>query len=230
VRAASDGLTSAGSPGWAESPLLLAVITVGQSGAAAWRRGAAGAILEVMTDFAYARLLRPVTAADVPLLQRFSTEPGLVGLDWAGYRDPETIARRFGEDGYLGDEGGRLMVNDGTDESAAGFVSWRARKYVNVPHWEIGIALLPERRGQGLGWRAQALLCDYLFQHTPAWRIEAGTHEENLAEQHALEKAGFQLDGVVRAAEYRDGVYRNGYLYSRLRSDPAPRDPAPSLP
>jgi RimJ/RimL family protein N-acetyltransferase len=177
-----------------------------------------------MPEFAYASLLRPVTADDVPLLQRFSTEPGLVGLDWAGYRDPGIISRQFAENGYLGDDGGWLMVDDGTT-GAAGFVSFRARKFVNVGHWEIGIALLPERRGQGLGWRAQALLCDYLFQHTPAFRIEAGTHEENLAEQHSLTKAGFHLDGVIRATEYRDGAYRNGYLYSRLRTDPAPELP-----
>jgi hypothetical protein len=54
-------------------------------------------------------------------------------------------------------------------------VHWRARTYVNVSNWEIGIALLPERRGEGLGWRAQALLCDYLFHHTPAQRVEAAT-------------------------------------------------------
>jgi RimJ/RimL family protein N-acetyltransferase len=178
-----------------------------------------------MADFAYAALLRPVTAGDVPLLQRFHTEPGLVGLDWAGYRDPEQVTRRFAEDAYLGQENGRLMVDDGTSHSAAGFVTWAARQFVNVRHWEIGIALLPERRGQGLGWRAQALLCDYLFRHTPAFRLEASTHEDNLAEQHSLVKAGFQLDGIIRAAEYRDGAYRSAYLYSRLRTDPAPSLP-----
>ena len=178
-----------------------------------------------MPDFAYASLLRPVAVADLPLLRRFQTEPGLVGLDWAGYQDPEAVTRRFAEDGYLGAELGRLMVDDGTGTGPAGFVSYRDRQYVNVRHWEIGCALLPERRGQGLGWRAQALLCQYLFQHTPAFRIEAATHEENLAEQHSLDKAGFHLDGVVRAIEYRDGAYRNGYLYSRLRSDPAPQLP-----
>jgi ribosomal-protein-alanine N-acetyltransferase len=175
-----------------------------------------------MPDFAYASLLRPVAVADLPLLRRFQAEPGLVGLDWAGYQDREMVNRRFAEDGYLSEGGGRLMVDDGTAETAAGFVSFMAGKFVNVEHWEIGIALLPEHRGRGLGWRAQVLLCDYLFQHTPAFRIEAATHEENLAEQHALEKAGFHLDGIIRAVEYRDGAYRNGYLYSRLRSDPAP--------
>jgi [ribosomal protein S5]-alanine N-acetyltransferase len=178
-----------------------------------------------MADFAYARLLRPVAAADLPLLRRFQVEPGLIGLDWAGYQDQQKIDRRFAEDGYLSENGGRLMVDDGRAETAAGFVSFTPRKYVNLTHWEIGIALLPERRGQGLGWRAQVLLSDYLFEHTPTFRIEASTHEDNLAEQHSLTKAGFHLDGIIRAAEYRDGAYRSAYVYSRLRTDPAPPRP-----
>lgn len=93
--------------------------------------------------------------------------------------------------------------------------------------WTIGIALLPQWRRRGIGWRAQAMLCDYLLDHTPAQRIEAGTHPENIAEQKALEKAGFRLEGVVRAAEFRAGQWRDGYLYSRLRDDPSPLRPAP---
>ncbi|MFE9693735.1 GNAT family N-acetyltransferase [Micromonospora sp. NPDC005806] len=81
---------------------------------------------------------------------------------------------------------------------------------------------MPEWRGRGIGWRAQALLCDYLFAHTPAQRIQAGTHPENVAEQRSLEKAGFQLEGVVRACEFRAGAWRDGHLYSRLRDDPNP--------
>ena len=178
-----------------------------------------------MSEYNYSSLLRPVSTDDLPLLRRFLTEPGLIGLDWAGYRDPEAPARRFATDSFLGSEDGRLMVDDGTSDTAAGFVHWRAKTYVNVSHWEIGIALLPERRGQGLGWRAQALLCDYLFRHTPAQRIEAATHPENIAEQRSLEKAGFQLEGILRAAEFRDGEWRDGHLYSRLRSDLSPSLP-----
>jgi len=70
--------------------------------------------------------------------------------------------------------------------------------------------------------QAQARLCDYLFSHSPAQRIEAGTHPENIAEQKSLEKAGFQLEGVIRAVEFRAGAWHDGYLYSRLRTDPAP--------
>jgi ribosomal-protein-alanine N-acetyltransferase len=63
-----------------------------------------------------------------------------------------------------------------------------------------------------------------------AQRIQAGTHPENIAEQKALEKAGFQLEGVVRACEFRAGQWRDGYLYSRLRDDPSPLSTGPATP
>jgi len=155
------------------------------------------------------------------MFRRFATEPGLIGLDWAGFRDAQAPARRFAIDGFLGADDGRLMVDVAGD--AAGYVSYLAGSYADLAkYWEIGIVLLPEWRGRGIGWRAQAMLCDYLFTHTPVQRIQAGTHPENLAEQRSLEKAGFQLEGVVRACEFRAGQWRDGYLYSRLRDDPSP--------
>ncbi|MGW0522881.1 GNAT family N-acetyltransferase [Crossiella sp. NPDC003009] len=167
--------------------------------------------------------LRPVTEPDLALFRRFATEPWLVGLDWNGFSDPGAATRRFPVDGYLGEDGGRLIVE--VDDTATGFVAWDTRSHGRGRYWEIGIVLLPEWRGQGIGWRAQAMLCDYLFLHTPAERIQAGTHPENHAEQRSLVKAGFQHEGVLRAVEWRAGQWRDGYLYSRLRSDPAP-DPA----
>jgi [ribosomal protein S5]-alanine N-acetyltransferase len=163
--------------------------------------------------------LRPVTEADLPMLRRFAVEPGLIGNDWAGFRDAQAQDRRYALDGYLGTDNGRLMVDTGG--RATGFVTWSEGRYGSAAsYWEIGIVLLPEWRGQGLGWRAQALLCDYLFQHTAAQRIQAGTQPENIAEQKSLVKAGFQLEGTIRAAEFRAGQWRDGVLYSRLRTDP----------
>jgi ribosomal-protein-alanine N-acetyltransferase len=167
--------------------------------------------------------LRPLVDDDLALFRRFALEPGLIGLDWAGYRDPELTARRFAKDNYLDPEDGRLMVEVEPEHAAAGFVGFRAGLYSGLAkYWEIGIALLPEWRGRGIGWRAQAMLCDYLFSISPARRIEARTHGENIAEQKSLVKAGFQLEGVVRAGEFRDGQWRDGQIFSRLRDDPAP--------
>ena len=55
------------------------------------------------------------------------------------------------------------------------------------------------------------------FAHSPVARVEAGTQPDNVAEQKALEKAGFQFEGVLRAVEFRDGRWRDGWLYSRIR-------------
>lgn len=166
--------------------------------------------------------LRPVSDEDdLDMLRRFCTEPGLIGLDWRGFQDAQGVARRFAEDGFLGERNGRLVVD--AAGRRAGFMSYTEGSYAGRgPYYEIGIALLPDFRGRGIGWRAQAMLCDYLFAHAPVQRIQAGTHAENVAEQRSLVKAGFQLEGVLRACEFRDGAWRDGYLYSRLRTDPAP--------
>jgi RimJ/RimL family protein N-acetyltransferase len=171
--------------------------------------------------------LRPVTEADLDMFRRFAVEPGLIGLDWAGFTDPKAVERRFDTDSYLGADDGRLIVDVATeadrDWEAAGLVSYLRRWHgARSFGWEIGIALLPEWRGQGIGWRAQAMFCSYLFENTSVQRIEASTHEENAAEQRALERAGFTLEGVLRATEFRAGKWRDGYLYSRLRTDPDP--------
>jgi RimJ/RimL family protein N-acetyltransferase len=171
--------------------------------------------------------LRPVTEADLGMFRRFLVEPHLVGLDWSGFRDPKTAQRRFDTDSYLGEDNGRLIVEVAAEAERggepAGLVSYRRRDYGAHGYcWEIGIALLPEWRGQGIGWRVQAMFCSYLFENTPVQRIEAGTHAENIAEQRSLEKAGFTLEGVRRAVEFRAGQWRDGYFYSRLRTDPDP--------
>ncbi|MEV4321301.1 GNAT family protein [Microbispora rosea] len=167
--------------------------------------------------------LRPVQEDDLDIFRRFVTEPGLIGLDWAGFRDAQAPARRYAKDGYLGEDDSRLIVE--ADGTAAGLVSWSARGVGLSRFWEIGIALLPDRRGRGIGWRAQAMLCDYLFTHTPVERIQAFTHPENIAEQKSLEKAGFTFEGVLRAVEFLRGQWRDGWMYSRLRSDPYPLNP-----
>ncbi len=170
--------------------------------------------------------LRPVADDDLTLLERFCVEPELMGLDWQGFRDRGTIRRRFGEDGFLGENDGQLMVT--ADGHPAGFVAWRKVSYGRPEHacWNIGIILLPEWRGRGVGSRAQRQLADYLFTFTPMVRIEAGTLPENVAEQRALERAGFTREGTLRRIGFIGGAWCDGVLYSRVRTDPMIPGPA----
>ncbi len=85
--------------------------------------------------------------------------------------------------------------------------------------WRIGVTVLPEFRGRGVGARAQRLLADELFATTDAFRVEADTDVPNVAERRALAAAGFREEGVLRGARWRAGQRRDAVLFARLRTD-----------
>jgi RimJ/RimL family protein N-acetyltransferase len=167
--------------------------------------------------------LRPAAEDELPILQRLTQDPEEAGqFSWYGYFDTSRWQRRWADNELIGDDLGVLMVARGPD--VLGFVQWlRKRASPASSYLEMGIALLPEFRGKGYGTQAQKLLASYLFAHTTVHRIEAATELGNLAEQRALEKAGFTREGVLREIGWRDGAWRDGVIYSLLRTDPLPR-------
>ncbi len=119
------------------------------------------------------------------------------------------------------DDAGLLVVVGGNGE-VAGSVSWRWNHWGPNPGSRcpmIGIWLRPQARGRGIGRTAQRQLVELFFRHTTVNRVEAHTDVDNVAEQRALEGAGFQREGITRGAQWRDGAHRDGFLYSILRSD-----------
>jgi RimJ/RimL family protein N-acetyltransferase len=170
--------------------------------------------------------LRPVREDDLPVLEDLTWDPEIAG-EFArfGWFDLGMWRRAWAADQMIGADGGALMVLSG--DVTAGFVSWRRRPCTPAAYyWEIGVGLLPQARGRGLGTEAQRLLARYLFAHTPVNRIEARTETGNVAEQRALEKAGFTREGVVRGCGWRDGQWRDGAIYGLIRADlPASTDP-----
>jgi RimJ/RimL family protein N-acetyltransferase len=120
-------------------------------------------------------------------------------------------------------DGGLSVIAD--DGQVAGSVSWRWTQWgpnagSRCPM--IGIWLRPGYRGRGIGTAAQAQVAELFFRHTAVNRVEAHTDVENLAEQRALQAAGFQREGVTRGAQWRGGAYHDGILYAVLRADPRP--------
>jgi RimJ/RimL family protein N-acetyltransferase len=162
--------------------------------------------------------LRPVAEEDLLFLERLTQDPDAAGeYAWSGWRSLLRFRQGWAEDRLVGDDGGVLLIARGSER--LGFVSWFEVDFPPSYYWSIGIALLPEARGKGHGTLAHRLLIQYLFAHTTVHRIEAVTEAENLAEQRVLEKAGFTREGVMRGVFWRDGAYRDGVLYSLLRTD-----------
>jgi RimJ/RimL family protein N-acetyltransferase len=163
--------------------------------------------------------LRPVMEDDLSWLASLTGGPAAMGpYEWHGWSDPHQLGRSWAESGLLSDDGGVLIVLHGTDR--VGLVDWRKAQTGRAAFsWSIGIGLAPECRGHGYGSEAQRLLVRYLFAHTPVNRVEATTEIGNVAEQRALEKAGFTREGVLRGASFRQGRYRDDVIYSVLRDE-----------
>ncbi len=164
--------------------------------------------------------LRPVSEDDLPLLQTLTQDPEATGeFGWFGWFNPWRWRHGWDENGLIGPDGGTLMVV--RDEGPLGLVNWRRRQATPGAYcWEMGIALLPGARGHGHGTEAHRLIVRYLFAHTTVHRIEAATDVDNIAEQRALEKAGFTREGVMRGVGWRAGAWHDGVTYSILRTDP----------
>jgi [ribosomal protein S5]-alanine N-acetyltransferase len=163
--------------------------------------------------------LRAFGADDLEFLDRLSSDPDALGpFEWVGIGDPRARRHRWERDGFVGADSTAVAVvlADGT---VAGIASWKATDRGGSPGacLEIGLALLPEHRGHGLGTVAQRLLVDYLLRFTTVHRLEAFTEVGNVAEQKALERVGFTREGVMREVFFRDGAWRDTVVYALLR-------------
>lgn len=161
-------------------------------------------------------VLRPEQPDDLALLAG-----GDSPFDEFGPRAQRATVRPAG----LDDSGGLAVLDE--DGIVVGDVSWHyvqwgPNKASRCPM--IGIWLRPVARGHGVGRAAQRALAELFFAHTAVNRVEAHTDVDNIAEQRALEGAGFTREGLIRGGQWRDGSYRDGYLYAVLRRDIAADD------
>ena len=169
--------------------------------------------------------LRDVALADADLLDSWAASPEIRGEfnDFGlGPGDRKSVREALLEGPLRNERNGEMIVERVADGRPIGTVSWHEAQYGPGPGsraWNIGIALIPEARGQGHGPIAQRMLADYLFATTDANRVEAQTDIDNVAEQRALEKAGFVREGIARGSQFRAGEYHDLVTFALLRSD-----------
>ncbi len=163
--------------------------------------------------------LRPLTRADLDLIEvARRSRDGAGPLQWFGFRPTDQDRERFAADGLLGTESGALAITE-TGE-LVGRVDWFASTWgpwATSACATIGIWVHARARGRGVGKAAQRALVDHLFDHTRYERVQAFTDVTNAAERRALEAVGFELEGVVRRGQWREGAWHDQALYSILR-------------
>lgn len=150
--------------------------------------------------------LRPATDDDVPAIMDFERIPEfhtMVGI-WS-----EEEHRRALHDPDVQYQ----MVLHGTG-AAAGFAILRG---LTSPHSCMELKrFVVGAPGSGLGQQALRSIMDHVFQTLHAHRLWLDVFESNARALHVYRKAGFQQEGTLREAIYRDGKFHTLLLLSIL--------------
>jgi len=161
--------------------------------------------------------VRRATVQDAAAYARIMGDPGVYpGLMQMPYTSEELWRARLLENSAPGKTDLLLVAElDGTVVGAAGLhpagVSPR-RRHVLL----LGISVLPEAQGHGVGSALMAALCDYADRWAGVLRIELGVYTDNDKAIGLYKKFGFGIEGTMRGYAMRDGQFADTFAMARL--------------
>lgn len=159
--------------------------------------------------------LRPATQADFPYIRALMQRP-----DYAAFvADEDDLALAA----HLQSPSTRLLIWE-TDHDAANRTPAGVALYCEIgdPSGRVELRRLAlGQAGQGQGVAFLADLCAYAFNELAASRLWLDASAENLRAQRAYIRAGFSLEGRLRAHWFRPALGRSVdlLLYGMLRDD-----------
>ncbi len=131
----------------------------------------------------------------------------------------ETIFKQqFQENGFWGDDYGRLLIVNKTNEILGSILYFKSVFYFDA--LEIGYIIFDlEKRGKGVMTEALKLFVEYLFNIKNINRLEVRILPENKASEKVALKCGFIFEGAARQAIFHQGTHFDLNQYSLLRSE-----------
>jgi putative acetyltransferase len=84
----------------------------------------------------------------------------------------------------------------------------------------LGISVVPEAQGQGVGTALMRAMCDYAERWMGVLRIELTVYTDNAPAIALYRKFGFVVEGCHRGYALRDGRYVDAFAMARIHSDP----------
>lgn len=81
--------------------------------------------------------------------------------------------------------------------------------------------IIGEREYWGKGYAKEALelLLKYAFEERNFHRVTAKILDSNIASQKLYSKLGFTQEGLLRESVFKNGTYKNQYIYSLLQRE-----------
>jgi RimJ/RimL family protein N-acetyltransferase len=175
------------------------------------------------TEITAGRLhLRPWQPGDEPVLVASGADPE--NLRWTNVPTPYTAedARQWVHEtaprGWAEGTALTFAVCDSTTSEVLASVALRPGCDGDV--WDVGYWCVPAHRGNGVVPESLGALCRWGFGALGAVRIEWMAQVGNYASLRSAQKAGFQLEGVLRAGMLHRGEHVDGWIAGLLPGDP----------
>ena len=167
-----------------------------------------------------AAVLRPIEVSDLDALHRYRNDPDvtrtLVGFSSGYSRAAMTNWLSFTED-----SADRVLwaIADPEDDTCLGHVGLYEIDY-RIRKAEIGMLIGDKSRwGKGLGTAVKRAVIDYGFRELNLHKIVSTVLSNNPANIRVNEKLGFQLDGILRHHQFREGGYIDAVVMSLLEDE-----------
>lgn len=167
-------------------------------------------------------LLRPWAAADAPAVAAACADPEVAR--WTTVPSPYTAAdgRSFVAEWAPGQwssgQGAAYAVVDPTSGELYGSCGLAQRNDA-AGSAHVGYWAAPAVRGRGLTTAALRLLCDWAFRDLRLARVEWYAEVGNWGSRRVAEKAGFTVEGQLRAALLHGGRRVDSWVGARLATD-----------
>lgn len=171
-------------------------------------------------------LLRAERRDDLPVLHAaFDLDPGVHALVSEDPWRPVTLERReagfdarqgaSADGGPTADVRFAVQLRDDAQERCVGYGSvWGLDLHNRIAH--LGLALVPDVRGRGLGRQLVGLLCEYAFLHRDLHRVQLETLGTNVAMQSVARACGFTQEGRRREVAFVTGARDDEVIFGLL--------------
>ena len=158
---------------------------------------------------------------DAAAFARIMGDPGVFpGLMQMPYTNEELWRARLAESSAPGKTDLLLVAEqDGSVVGSAGLHpagNSQRRRHVLM----LGISVVPQAQGQGVGSALMAALCDYADNWMGALRLELDVYTDNARALALYRKFGFVIEGTHRGYALRDGQYVDSYSMARFHPRP----------
>ncbi|MFB6618086.1 GNAT family N-acetyltransferase [Streptomyces sp. NPDC056367] len=167
--------------------------------------------------------LRPFTPSDEDEVYKAAQDPDI--QRWTMVPSPyeREHARAFvGElvpNGWRDDTGYSFAVRLGEGGPLVAAVGVHVHEAFGEKSYEIGYWAAKEHRGRGYMTEAVTAVARWAFTELGAVRLEWRAEVGNAGSRAVAEKAGFRMEGLLRASLHRAGTVRDSWVGALLPSD-----------